>query len=77
MDLRTFAKKHILKIILVPLGGLGGFLYWRFVGCESGTCPIKSVWYWSTLYGIIISYLIADLILSYTRRKDKDASKTD
>ncbi len=77
MDFRTFAKNNILKIIFVPIGGLAGFLYWRFVGCESGTCPIKSVWYWSTLYGIIFAYLIADIIISYVRRNKKKASETD
>jgi len=80
MAIESFAKKHMLKIILVPVGGLAGFLYWRFVGCESGTCPIKSVWYWSTLYGIIFGYLIADLIVSYTKRskaKSQDMEKDE
>lgn len=76
MDIRAKANKHILKIILVPIGGLAGFLYWRFVGCESGTCPIKSVWYWSTLYGIIIAYLLADLVADFIRRrKEKQERK--
>ena len=72
MDINTFVRKHFLKIIMVPIGGIAGFLYWRFIGCESGTCPIKSVWYWSTLYGVILGYLIADLAVSYLdRRKEK------
>jgi hypothetical protein len=77
MDFRAIAKKHMLKIILIPTGGLAGFLYWRFVGCESGTCPIKSVWYWSTLYGIVFGYLIADIIQSYLKRREKSISPSD
>lgn len=77
MDIKATIKKNTLKIVLIPLGGLIGFLYWRFVGCESGTCPIKSVWYWSTLYGLIFGYLISDIILSYTnKRKDKQSESS-
>jgi hypothetical protein len=77
MDINAFIKRNILKIVLIPLGGLAGFLYWRFIGCESGTCPIKSIWYWSTLYGLIFGYLISDIILSYTKRKkDKQTEGT-
>lgn len=74
MDTRTFVRKNKLRLIFIPLGALAGFLYWRFIGCESGTCPIKSVWYWSTLYGMIFGFLIADLIQSYTRKKISDKS---
>ena len=35
-------KKHGLILIGTLLGGVGGFLYWKFVGCASGTCPITA-----------------------------------
>ncbi len=76
MGIAGFIKKNKVRIVLVIVGGLSGFLYWKFVGCESGTCRIKSVWYWSTLYGTIFGYLIADLILSYANRK-KDKNKVE
>lgn len=67
------AKKYKIKIIFFVLGALGGFLYWKFVGCTSGTCPIKSVWYWSTLWGAAFGYLLGDLMLSYSlKRETKD-----
>lgn len=49
-----FLKKYKLIIIGVVLGSIGGFLYWRFIGCSSGTCPITSKWYMSTLWGALI-----------------------
>jgi len=71
-----FLKKHKLLIIFSLLGAMGGFLYWKFVGCLSGTCPIKSVWYWSTLYGALIGILagsiINDLVVKYRKRKDTE-----
>lgn len=67
------AKNKILwiKIAFAALGGLGGFLYWKFVGCVSGTCPIQSVWYYSTLWGAAMGYLIGDLLLSFIFKKEK------
>lgn len=57
------SKKNFLwlKVIFTVTGALGGFLYWKFVGCASGTCPIQSVWYFSTLWGMAFGYLIGDL----------------
>ncbi|WP_346854452.1 DUF6132 family protein [uncultured Draconibacterium sp.] len=55
-------KQKRLALIFLVLGAIGGFLYWKFVGCTSGTCAIKSVWYWSTLWGAAVGYLIGDFI---------------
>lgn len=57
-----FIKKNKLLIIFAIAGMAGGFLYWKFVGCITGSCPIKSVWYWSTLFGGLIGYLVGSLI---------------
>ena len=49
-----------LKIILgVLMGGGLGFAYYRFVGCASGTCPLTSNPYISTIYGAVIGIFIA------------------
>jgi len=76
MNLQKLVKKNIIRIILVVIGAIGGFLYWKFIGCKSGTCLIKSVWYYSTLYGMVFGYLIADIILSFIKkRKNKTEDK--
>ena len=46
-------------LIGVGVGALLGFLYYRFVGCATGTCPITRNPYVSTLYGALIGALIA------------------
>ncbi len=51
-----------LKIVFTIVGAVGGFLYWKLIGCTSGTCPIQSVWYFSTLWGLAMGYLIGDLL---------------
>jgi hypothetical protein len=70
--MEIFRKKR-LAIIFLVLGAIGGFLYWKFVGCESGTCRIKSVWYWSSLWGAAMGYVIGDLINDIVmKRKSKN-----
>lgn len=42
----------------IILGALGGYLYWRFIGCSNGTCPLTSNKLNSTLYGAAIGFLL-------------------
>lgn len=56
----NFLMKYKNYLIGIALGALAGFLYWRFIGCNSGTCPITSTWYNSTLYGALMGALFAN-----------------
>jgi len=43
------------KLILFSVvGGILGYLYYRFVGCGAGSCPITSNPFASALYGAAI-----------------------
>lgn len=57
-----FLKKHIIRIAGVFVGMVGGYLYYHFVGCNSGTCPITSNPFMSIIYGALMGYLIADIL---------------
>jgi hypothetical protein len=73
MAMKDFIRKHLLLIIFSAAGALSGFLYWKLVGCLSGTCIIKSVWYWSTLYGALLGYitggLVEEVIVKFKKKK--------
>jgi hypothetical protein len=69
--MKEFIFKNKWPIVLGIAGAIGGFLYWRFVGCASGSCPIKSVWYWSTLWGAAFGYLAGDFIKELIRKRRK------
>lgn len=49
-------KKFIIASII---GGILGYIYYKTIGCSSGTCPITSNPYASIIYGVIIANLIA------------------
>jgi hypothetical protein len=56
-----FDKKKITILATgILLGSVAGYLYWRFVGCESGSCGITANWHTSTLMGGLFGYLITD-----------------
>lgn len=72
MVMRIFIRKHLLTIIFAASGAVGGFLYWKFVGCVSGTCVIKSVWYLSTLYGMVFGGLVGNLTEDLVKKFKKE-----
>lgn len=73
----NFLKQKQLPLILLFVGAIAGLLYWKYVGCLSGTCAIKSVWYWSTLWGAAIGYLLGDAINDFITKRKKGAEKND
>ena len=61
-----FLKSNVFTIVGMVLGAAGGYLYYHFVGCASGTCAITSNPWISTLYGSMMGGLLLN-----TFQKDK------
>ena len=51
-------------IIGAIVGAVGGYLYYHFVGCSSGTCMITSKPLNSTLYGALMGGLLFSIFKS-------------
>lgn len=50
----------ILRLVIgIVIGGVLGYGVYRFVGCSSGTCPITSNPWISTIFGMAIGGLSA------------------
>lgn len=55
--MKDFIRKNIRIIAGVIVGGLGGFLYWHFIGCTGDSCALASSPLYSTLWGAVIGGL--------------------
>jgi len=67
-----FRSWYFWRIFLgVAVGGTGGFLYYYFIGCNSGTCPITSTPYGSILMGGLLGFLILSSIGTSSRKEKK------
>ncbi|MEE4196758.1 MAG: DUF6132 family protein [Bacteroidales bacterium] len=69
--MKEFILKHKYAFILLVPGIIAGFIYWKYVGCLSGTCPITSNWHTMVLFGGIFGYLIGDMIDDKATKKSE------
>ncbi|MBN1541772.1 hypothetical protein JW992_06465 [candidate division KSB1 bacterium] len=51
-------KRFIKPTVGALLGAAGGYAYYYFIGCRTGTCPITANPWISTLYGSLIGFVL-------------------
>jgi len=54
-------KNYLFTTLGIGIGALAGYLYYKFVGCASGICPITSKPINSTLYGALMGGLLVNI----------------
>ncbi|MFN3840325.1 MAG: DUF6132 family protein [Cyclobacteriaceae bacterium] len=66
-------KTTLLKWAMgIALGAVAGYLYWFYIGCNSGSCAITSSPVNSTLYGALMGGLLLN-----TFESKKKAGETE
>lgn len=50
-----------MYLLGILLGAIGGYMYWKYIGCTTGACPITSSPTISTIYGILIGGLFGGI----------------
>lgn len=72
--MKTNIKQLIFYIVGGLVGALGGFLYWKLVGCQGESCVIWSNPWKSTLAGLVLGSLgggiLNDLIDHFKKKKN-------
>ena len=63
------SMRVVLLTVGILIGSVAGLLYWKFIGCESGSCSISSSPYFSTLCGAILGGLLFSIFR--IEKKDK------
>jgi hypothetical protein len=59
--MKGLISQHRLYIIGFLLGSIAGFLYWKYIGCLTGTCAITSNPFRSSIYFGIMGALLFGL----------------
>jgi hypothetical protein len=74
---KDFLRKYIPEIVGTILGAAGGFLYWKYIGCLSGKCVIKSNWYLMVPWAMILGYLAGSMTGDFLRKRKKRQNDGD
>ncbi|MHC1778448.1 MAG: hypothetical protein AB9834_23805 [Lentimicrobium sp.] len=63
LKIKTYlSSRNTLKNLAgFAFGAIGGFIYYKTIGCSSGGCAITSNPYMSILWGGLLGYLLADI----------------
>ncbi len=69
-------KKYWVTILAgTVIGILVGYAYFYFIGCRSGSCPLRANPYYNMLIGGLLGYIVTDWIaMAAHKRKFKDKS---
>ena len=61
----------MLLSVGLAIGASAGYLYWYYVGCNSGSCLITSKASNSTIYGLVMGGLLAGTVWDYMKKDKK------
>lgn len=67
------SKQRLIFISIgLVLGAIGGYLYYYYIGCSSGSCAITSKPLNSTIYGMVMGGLALDMVNDFKNKSKKD-----
>jgi hypothetical protein len=69
-------KQFIIWGIAAVVGATAGFVYWYFIGCNSGSCAITSSPVNSSIYGGIMAILLVNVFDKQKTKPENENRKT-
>lgn len=69
--MKNWMLENKVYFIGALVGALAGFLYWKYIGCVTGTCAITSNPLRSTLYFAMMGALFAGLFRKEERSRNQ------
>lgn len=64
-------QKLLIYVAGVLLGAVLGYLYYYYIGCRSGSCPLRSNPFYNIVLGSLMGYLIIDVLYGFFFQKKK------
>lgn len=59
--MKQIIRNNWMYILGFLLGAIGGYAYWYYIGCSSGTCPITSSPLMSVIFGVVLGSTIGGM----------------
>lgn len=71
-NMKKFIQNNIWQILGGIFGAIGGYFYWRDIGCATGTCPITSKPLNSMVYFAVLGYFMIGTISQWRTYKEQN-----
>jgi hypothetical protein len=71
--LKSWILNNKLYFIGAAVGAVSGYLYWKYIGCLTGSCAITSSPVNSTIYFAIIGALLFSIFRKQKRMKENES----
>ena len=65
----TILKRNWTYVAGAASGAVTGYLYWYFIGCSSGTCPITASPVNSMIWGAVMGSILCSLFKKETKNE--------
>lgn len=74
--MKKIFKQHWLLLAGIIFGTAAGYLYWHFIGCNNGTCPITSSPVNSSIAGALLGGLVFTSFPNSKKNEDNNEDNT-
>jgi len=71
---KIYSRKFLAPLLGIIAGIAGGFMYYHFIGCQSGSCAITSNPWLSMLWGAAVGYLLGDMFAGKKKTNQEKAA---
>jgi hypothetical protein len=68
--------RKMLRWAMIPVGAIGGYAYYAYIGCASGACAMASDGFFMTTYGGILGYFIGGIFLPQPKKGPSEPGNT-
>lgn len=72
LNMKKFIQSKFWQILGGIIGAVAGYIYWKEIGCSTGTCPITSKPLNSVVYFGVLGYFVSGTIKDFKAQRTKN-----